>query len=200
MYIRHADFAISAVNQNQYPLDGLPEFALAGRSNVGKSTLINCIAGRKNLARTSNDPGRTRTINFYRFNYAWYLVDLPGYGYARASKTQREALGKMSQDYLLSRGILMAIFQLIDIRHPPMELDIQLHRWLKEAGLKVIIIATKADKISRGRQITSIWKIRQELGLLENDLCLPFSAITPQGKEHLLEALAGTLIARGLAK
>ncbi|MEW6663282.1 MAG: ribosome biogenesis GTP-binding protein YihA/YsxC [Bacillota bacterium] len=200
MDIRHADFITSAVNQNQYPLDGLPELALVGRSNVGKSSLINCIAGRRNLARTSNQPGRTRTLNYYRFNHAWYLVDLPGYGYAKVSKTEREALSKMNQAYLLSRGILLGVFQLIDIRHQPMEQDVEVHRWLRERGLMVTVVASKADKISKGRQLTHLRQIRQGLGLQEGDQCIPFSAITAQGKEPLLEIIEGILLARGLVK
>jgi len=198
MDICHADFITSAVNQNQYPLDGLPEFALVGRSNVGKSSLINCIAGRRNLARTSNQPGRTKTLNYYRFNHAWYLVDFPGYGYAKISKTEREALGRMSQTYLLSRALLIGVFHLIDIRHPPTELDLLVHRWLRERGLKVTIIAGKADKISKGKQFNHLRQIRQGLGLDEGDQCIPFSAVTGHGREHFLDVAEGMLNARGL--
>lgn len=199
MDVCHAEFITSAVNQNQYLLDGLPEFALVGRSNVGKSSFVNCIAGRRNLARTSNQPGRTRTLNYYRFNHAWYLVDLPGYGYANVSKTEREALGRMSQTYLLSGGLLIGIFQLIDIRHPPMEHDFLVHRWMREKGLMVTVVAAKADKISKGKQLSHLRQIRQGLGLEEGDRCIPFSAVTGQGREHILDVMEEMLIARGLA-
>jgi GTP-binding protein len=198
MDIRQSDFVTSAVNQSQFPSDGLPEFALVGRSNTGKSSLINCIAEKRNLAYTSNQPGRTRTLNYYRFNHRWYLVDLPGYGYAKASKSERENLDRMNQAYLLTRGTLVGVFQLIDIRHPPMEQDILMHRWLRKAGLTITVIAAKADKISKGRQFTNLRQIRQGLGLQEEDRCIPFSAVTIQGRDTLLEIIAEILRTRGL--
>lgn len=186
--IKKADFIISAVHREQYPSEGLPELALVGRSNVGKSSLINRLINRKNLARTSSQPGKTQTVNFYLINDAWFFVDLPGYGYARVSHTERENWRVMIEKYLTGRQELQEIWQLVDIRHPPSEQDRQMYEWLAHYGFPRLVIATKGDKISRGQRAKHLALIRRELGL---SLAEPvyFSAETGEGRDELLERL-----------
>lgn len=185
MKITSAEYVISAASPGQFPEDNLPELALVGRSNVGKSSLINRLAGRRALARTSSTPGKTRLLNFYRINQVWYWVDLPGYGYARVPKTMRREWGALIEGYLKKREQLRGVVQLIDLRHPPTENDIQMHEWLKHQGLPIIVVATKADKIARGRWPQHLKIIREVLGLGPEELLIPFSSEKGDGVEEL---------------
>lgn len=163
MKIRSMEFELSAVRPVQWPEDGLPEFAFVGRSNVGKSSLLNRLLNRKSLARVSGQPGKTQQINFYRINDNFRFADLPGYGYAQVSKKQRTEFVKMMDTYLTKRKPLQLIFHLIDIRHDPSKDDVERHRWFVAAGLPVCIVATKADKISRSKVKPSLQRIQTVL-------------------------------------
>ncbi|PYI52201.1 ribosome biogenesis GTP-binding protein YihA/YsxC [Paenibacillus flagellatus] len=185
MRVTQAEFIISAVGPDQYPADGLPEIALAGRSNVGKSSLINKMIQRKNLARTSSQPGKTQTLNYYRINGELYFVDLPGYGYAKVSKSQREQWGKFIESYLLKRELLRALLLLIDIRHPPTRDDVAMYDWLSHYGIPVCIVATKADKVPRGKWQKHVKVIRETLFVRGGDPIVVFSSETGQGKDEL---------------
>jgi GTP-binding protein len=189
MKINSAEFVTSAVKTADYPAGELPEVALAGRSNVGKSSLINKLVNRKGLARTSNTPGRTRLINFFQVNGIFCLVDLPGYGYAKVPLQERESWRKMVEGYLNSRENLKGVVMLVDSRHPPTTLDIQMFKWLKHRGVEAVVVATKADKISRSRLLQSIKVIRAVLPLADGDPLVPFSAETGQGREELLDII-----------
>ena len=186
MKIIKSDFVISAVSQKQYPADGLPEIALAGRSNVGKSSLINTIINRKNLARTSGRPGKTQTINFYKINDEFHLVDLPGYGFAKVSKSIKDKWADFIEEYFHNRPNLKGIIQLIDLRHPPTADDQMMFEWLKHLGMPFILVATKADKISRGQHLKHKKIIREAL-LIDNEDIYLFSAEDRTGKEEVLK-------------
>ena len=149
MNINKSELEAVAVKPNQYPPEGVAEIAFAGRSNVGKSSLLNLLTGRKKLARVSGSPGKTRTINFYRVNDAFRIVDLPGYGYAKVSKSVSEGWGEMMERYLEQRESLRKVIQLVDIRHAPSKQDVEMYQYLRHFGLDGIVVATKADKISR---------------------------------------------------
>lgn len=190
MKINSAEFVTSAVNTADYPAGELPEVALAGRSNVGKSSLINKLVNRKGLARTSNTPGRTRLINFFRVNGVFHLVDLPGYGYAKVPLQERESWRKMVDGYLNTRKNLKGIVMLVDSRHPPTAQDVQMYDWLKHRGLEAVVVVTKADKNSRSRLLQSLKVIRAALPLADGDPLVPFSAATGQGREELLGIIA----------
>lgn len=183
--IAHADFLLSAVNSKQYPEENLAEIAFIGRSNVGKSSLINSLTGRKNLAHTSQTPGKTQTINFFTVEIKnsesdarqkFYLVDLPGYGYAKTSKANRSTWAKFIEEYLKKSERLKFVCQLIDSRHPPTKDDIERFRWLVANEIPVLIIATKIDKISRAQVQKSIAQIKKDLGVKDLSV-LPYSAI-----------------------
>jgi len=189
MKIRKTEFVISAVSRKQYPAEGLPEVAFAGRSNVGKSSLINCLLNRRNFARISSQPGKTRTINFYRINDSFILADLPGYGYARVSKAEKQKWGKMMEEYLNTRTTLEGILHLIDMRHKPTELDVMMYDWIKQMGFLGIVIATKADKISRGKWKNHLRDIENTLRMDENDIIIPFSAVKREGKEDVWDII-----------
>ena len=167
------------------PDTGEPEFAFAGKSNVGKSSLINGLMQRKSLARTSGQPGKTQTINFYHINDAFYFVDLPGYGYASASQKAREAWGKMIERYLNTSGNLKAIFLLLDIRHAPSENDRMMYDWITAKGIVPIIIATKLDKIRRSQIQKQTKLLRETLGMPRGAKVLPFSALSKDGREEI---------------
>ena len=177
--------AAIGTNFSHYPTDGKTEIAFAGKSNVGKSTLINAMLGRKALARTSSQPGKTRTINFYDVNDAMYVVDLPGYGYAKAPKTEIAKWGAMIEEYLEKRQELKAIILLIDIRHEPGKNDIMMYEWLKHYGYDIIIAATKSDKINRSQIQKHLSVIRKTLGLGQNDVLIPFSGEKKTGVQEL---------------
>ena len=189
MKITSTEFVTSAVKPPNYPAGELPEVALAGRSNVGKSSLLNKLINRKRLARTSNTPGRTRLINFFLVNDSFHLVDLPGYGYARVPFGERDSWRKMVESYLKTRESLRGVLLLVDCRHPPTQMDLQMYGWLKFRGLPAAVAATKADKLSRSRLLQSLKVIRAELSLAEGDVLIPFSAETGQGREELLEVI-----------
>ncbi len=173
---------------SQYPDNGLMEIAFVGKSNVGKSSLINYMINRKALARTSQNPGKTRTINFYNVEDKLNFVDLPGYGYAKISKVEREKWGNMIEDYLSKREELTAVVLLIDIRHDVQKNDLQMYEWLKYYNYNVIIACTKADKISRGKVDKHVANIRKGLGS-KNDIIIPFSSEKKQGKEKLWDVI-----------
>lgn len=185
MKILSAEFIISAVSPAQYPEDALPEIALAGRSNVGKSSLINKMIQRKNLARTSSQPGKTQTLNYYRINDQLYFVDLPGYGYAKVAKSKRAEWGKFIEGYLTHRDPLKLLIHLIDLRHPPTSDDIAMYEWAKHIGLTVCVVTTKADKVPKGKWQKHVKIIKEDLGFDPSDKLVVFSSETGAGREEL---------------
>lgn len=178
---------------SKLPVNDKPEVAFAGKSNVGKSSLINALMNRKSLARTSAQPGKTQTINYYNINDAMYFVDLPGYGYARANETVKAQWGKMIEDYLHKSKQLKCVFLLIDIRHAPSENDRIMYDWIVRNGYKPVIIATKLDKINRSQIQKQLKLIRTTLEVEEGTIMIPFSAETKQGREEIYELLDGIL-------
>ena len=186
MVIKKAELEAVAVKKNQYPEDNTAEIAFAGRSNVGKSSLLNLLTNRRSLARVSGNPGKTRTINFYRINDAFRIVDLPGYGYAKLSKSVTENWGAMMEAYFQNRQGLKKVVQLVDIRHAPSAQDQQMYDYLRHYGLDGIVVATKADKVSRNELQKCIKTIRQTLKLGPEDLVIPVSALKKTGYEELL--------------
>ncbi|MGN1184519.1 MAG: ribosome biogenesis GTP-binding protein YihA/YsxC, partial [Oliverpabstia sp.] len=174
---------------SKLPSTGRPEVAFAGKSNVGKSSLINALMNRKSLARTSAAPGKTQTINFYNVNEAIYLVDLPGYGYAKASEEIKAKWGKMIEDYLHQSKEIRAVFLLIDIRHDPSENDKIMYRWILDHGYEPIIVATKLDKIKRSQVQKQMKAIRQGLQVVPGTQIIPFSAQSKQGREEIWEII-----------
>jgi GTP-binding protein len=182
--VNTAEIVISAVGPKQYPEGNLPEIALAGRSNVGKSSFINKMIHRKNLARTSSKPGKTQTLNFYILNESFYFVDVPGYGFAKVSKTEREAWGKMIEQYLVERDQLKAVVQLVDLRHPPSKDDCLMYDWLKYHELPVIVVATKSDKIPKGKWDKHKKVVKETLNMDPSDRIVLFSSETGQGKDE----------------
>lgn len=189
MIVKKSDIEAVAVKKNQYPPEDLPEVAFAGRSNVGKSSLLNLLTGRRNLARTSGSPGKTRTINFYRINDAFRIVDLPGYGYAKISKSMTRDWGQMMEDYLENRPNLLKVIQLVDIRHEPTAQDVQMYNYLKHFGLDGIVVATKADKVSTNEKQKCLARIRKTLQLTGDDIIVPVSALKKTGQDQLLSLL-----------
>lgn len=194
MKVNSSDFIISAVGPDQYPDDGLPEIALAGRSNVGKSSLINKMINRKNLARTSSTPGKTQHMNYYLINELMYFVDFPGYGYAKVSKTQRASWGKMVEKYMSERETLRLVLLIVDLRHPPSANDKMMFDWLKHYDLPMCVVATKADKIPKTRWDKHIKIMKQGLGVLPGDNFIPFSAEIGLGKDALWELVDGYIV------
>ncbi len=170
-----------------------PEVAFAGKSNVGKSSLINALMNRKSYARTSSQPGKTQTINFYNVNDSIYFVDLPGYGYANASVKVKEQWGKMIEKYLNKSKQLKQVFLLIDIRHAPGKNDIQMYDWIVSNGYRPVIIATKLDKLKRSEVQKAIKLIKETLKLTSDDILIPFSAETKAGREEIYEILDGII-------
>lgn len=186
MIIKKAELETVAVKRSQYPEDNVPEIAFAGRSNVGKSSLLNLLTNRKRLARVSGAPGKTRTINFYRINDEFRIVDLPGYGYAKISKSISENWGDMMEEYFQNRQGLKKVVQLVDIRHAPSAQDVQMYEYLRHYGLDGLVVATKADKVSRNEMQKCMKTIRQTLKLGPDDLVIPVSALKRQGHDNLL--------------
>lgn len=182
-----------AVKPEQYPEPDMAEIAIVGRSNVGKSSLINLLLERKALARISGSPGKTRTINFYQVNDEFRIVDLPGYGYAKVAKDTKDTWGHMIEGYLKKRTNLLKVVQLIDIRHNPTPLDLQMYDWLKYYKLDGLVVATKADKLSRNQLSKNLSTIFKELGLSEGDELIPVSALKKTGREELLDAFGRVL-------
>ena len=189
MKITSAEFIISAMRISQYPTDNLPEFMLVGRSNVGKSSFINTITGNKKMARVSNTPGKTRNLNFYLLNNSFYLVDVPGYGYASVSKKEQRKFGLMIEEYLEKRPNLIRTFMLVDLRHKPSDDDILMYKYLKHFNLPVTVIATKADKISKNKREKAKNTILKTLELQDSDTFIVLSNITREGKEKILKEI-----------
>ena len=179
------------------PDNTLPEIAFAGKSNVGKSSLINAVMNRKSLARTSAQPGKTQTINFYNINDAFYLVDLPGYGYAKANEAVKAQWGKMIERYLRSSKKLKAVFLLIDIRHEPSANDKQMYQWILYQGYHPIIIATKMDKLNRSQISKAVKTVKQGLEAEKDAVVIPFSAQTKQGREEIYDLIDNLLAGEG---
>lgn len=189
MIIRKAEIACVAATKEQYPTEGYPEVAFAGRSNVGKSSLINTLVNRRSLARTSSTPGKTRTINFYNINDAIYLVDLPGYGYAKVSKEEKKKWSGMIEGYLNNRQELKTVILLVDIRHEPTNDDKLMLEWMRNSGKDVVVVATKADKLSKNEMMKHVPMVKKALKLTPNDKFIAFSSQTKQGKEELWEII-----------
>lgn len=194
MKINNSDLLAVAVRENQYPKVEKPEIAFAGRSNVGKSSLLNLITVRKKLARTSNSPGKTRTINFYSINDdAFRIVDLPGYGYAKVSKSVSGNWGEMIETYLKKRQSLLQVILLVDIRHKPSAQDIQMYGWMRHYGFGGIVVATKADKISKSHLQKHLKVIREALDMSKDDKIIPVSSLNKTGVEDIRKVLFGIL-------
>jgi len=185
--IKKSELLITAGRPDQYPNTSCKEIAFAGKSNVGKSSLINALLERKNLARTSGAPGKTRTVNFYSVNdEELVIVDLPGYGYARVSKKEKEKWKKMIESYLYKRDQLREVILLIDIRHEPGENDVIMYDWIKSFGFSGLVIATKADKISKSKVSKNLKIIKNKLSINEEGLIMPFSSENKMNKEEIL--------------
>ncbi|MBO0444206.1 ribosome biogenesis GTP-binding protein YihA/YsxC [Vagococcus fluvialis] len=189
MKVHNAEIVISAVQPEQYPNTKLPEIALAGRSNVGKSSFINTLINRKGLARTSGKPGKTQTLNFYLIEEALHFVDVPGYGYAKVSKTERAKWGKMIETYITEREQLQAVVSLVDMRHDPTADDIQMYEFLKYYNIPVIVVATKCDKIKKNQWNKYESAIKKKLNFDPSDDFIVFSSETKEGKEKAWEAI-----------
>ena len=189
MNVNNVELTAVAVRKEQYPAEDLPEVAFAGKSNVGKSSLINAMINRKSLARTSSSPGKTRTINFYGIEDKLRFVDLPGYGYAKAPKSEKEKWGSMIESYLKTRKTLKAIILLIDIRHEPGENDIMMYEWLKHYNYRIIIVATKKDKLKRSQYSKHKAMLTKALSLSSDDTLILFSSETKEGKEELWQVI-----------
>ena len=185
----NADILLSATNKSHYPQDDIPEVALAGRSNVGKSSFINTMLNRKNLARTSGKPGKTQLLNFFNIDDKLRFVDVPGYGYARVSKKEREKWGKRIEEYLTSRENLRAVVSLVDLRHEPSADDVQMYEFLKYYEIPVILVATKADKIPRGKWNKHESMIKKKLDFDKTDTFIIFSSVNKTGVEEAWDAI-----------
>ena len=190
MVIRSASLETVCGITSDLPRNQLPEVAFSGRSNVGKSSLINTVLGRKSLARTSSVPGKTQTLNFYNINNELYLVDLPGYGYTEAAKSVNEKWGKMIERYLRESEMLSAIFLLVDMRHAPTKLDIAMAETVRFLEYHLIVLATKADKLKTNERKKNIALIEKTLSMGEDDILIPFSSVTKEGKEEVLDLLS----------
>ena len=193
MIIKNVNLETVCGITSNMPDNSLPEIAFAGKSNVGKSSLINGIMNRKSLARTSSQPGKTQTINFYNVNEAFYLVDLPGYGYAKANESIKAQWGKMIERYLRSSRQLRAVFLLIDIRHEPSANDRQMYQWICHQGYHPIIIATNMDKLNRSQIPKAVKTVREGLETEKDTVIIPFSAQTKQGREEIYDVIDSLL-------
>ena len=185
----NADILLSATNKSHYPQDDIPEVALAGRSNVGKSSFINTMLNRKNLARTSGKPGKTQLLNFFNIDDKLRFVDVPGYGYARVSKKEREKWGKMIEEYLTTRDNLRAVVSVVELRHEPSSDDVQMYEFLKYYEIPVILVATKADKIPRGKWNKHESMIKKKLDFDKTDTFIIFSSVNKTGVEEAWNAI-----------
>ncbi len=185
--IKNAELEIVCGITSKLPNNSQPEFAFAGKSNVGKSSLINGLMNRKNLARTSAEPGKTQTINFYHVNNEFYLVDLPGYGYAKRAKGEVEKWGRMIENYLHTSRVLKNVFLLIDIRHEPSANDVQMYQWVVHQGFQPVIIATKADKIKKSQHEKHLNMLRSGLGLPDDVRIFPYSALSKEGRQEIYD-------------
>ena len=187
MIVNNPKFEVSAVKPAQYPKNNLPEIVLVGKSNVGKSSFINTMINRKKLARTSSEPGKTRQINFYNIDEKFYFVDLPGYGYAKVSKKEKESWGKTIETYLTDRDELKRVILLVDSRHKPTADDIMMYEWIKHFDYDCIVIATKSDKLSNNELGKSRKLIKETLGLGSTDKFYFFSSLNKKGKDELID-------------
>lgn len=187
------DLIISAVQEAQYPDSGLSEVALSGRSNVGKSSFINSMIGRKNMARTSQQPGKTQTLNFFNIDDQLIFVDVPGYGYAKVSKSQREKFGKMIEEYLTKRESLKLVIQLVDLRHNPTEDDVLMYNYLKHFDIPTLVICTKEDKIAKGKVQKHIKNIKEKLDLDPDDTIISYSSIQNIKQQQIWDLIANYL-------
>lgn len=185
MQFSQIDLEISAVSEKQYPSKHLPEIALSGRSNVGKSSLINTLLSRKSLARTSSTPGKTQTLNFYNIASELYFVDVPGYGYAKVSKKQREQFGQIIETYLQTRSEMKGVIQLVDARHAPTEDDFNMYNYLKYYEIPTLVVATKVDKIKRSQRSKNARVIADKLQLESEDTFIFFSSETKEGHDEV---------------
>ncbi len=185
MIIKKAELETVCGVTSRIPVHDQPEFAFAGRSNVGKSSLINALMNRKSLARTSSQPGKTQTLNFYHVNDAFYYVDLPGYGYTKIAVSVKETWGKMIENYLHRSKSLIGVFLLVDIRHEPSANDQIMYRWIVSNGFRPVVIATKLDKINRSQTAKQVKLIRDTFGMTGEDIVFPFSALSKQGREEI---------------
>ncbi len=197
MVIKHVSLETVCGITSKMPDNTMPEIAFAGKSNVGKSSLINVLMNRKSLARTSAQPGKTQTINFYNVNDAFYLVDLPGYGYAKVNEEVKAKWGKMVERYLKHSGQLLAVFLLIDIRHEPSANDRLMYEWIMSQGYHPIIIATKMDKLNRSQIPKAVKMVREGLNAEKGTVVLPFSALSRQGRDEIYEVMDGLLAKKG---
>lgn len=193
MVIKDANLEIIATRRSQYPMEGKPEFLLVGRSNVGKSSFINSILSRKNLAYTSAKPGKTQTLNFYNVNNSFYLIDVPGYGYASVDKKTQNKFGMMIEEYLAKRTELKRVFMLIDFRHKPTEDDMLMYNFLKYYNLPVTVIATKADKIGGSKKEKNLKDILDTIDLVVGDDMVVFSSVTKLGVKEVLKKIEDLL-------
>jgi len=198
MQIKKSCYLLTAVKPEQFPQAEFPAITLVGRSNVGKSSLINTLCNKRGMARTSSQPGKTRCINFYLIDEKWYFVDLPGYGYAKVSKSERESWRRMVDSYMTRYNGAKMYWQLVDIRHPPTEQDKDMWEWLQAGGLPAQLIATKADKISRGARDKHLAAICRELGVAKSDITV-FSALDRTGLDVLLTTAENFLAAQEVA-
>ncbi|AKA71772.1 ribosome biogenesis GTP-binding protein YihA/YsxC [Clostridium scatologenes] len=189
MEIKQSEFVISAVVPNQYPQDNRVEIAFVGRSNVGKSSLINTLVNRRKLVKVSGTPGKTRLVNFFIINNEFYFVDLPGYGYAKVSKSEKESWGKVIERYLTGREQLKKVILLVDCRHKPTEDDIIMYKWIKHYNYDAIIVATKIDKLKKAELRKNLKVIRETFELSDEEQVLTFSSLKKLGKEELLDAI-----------
>ena len=193
MIIKSAELETVCGITSKLPVNDLPEIAFAGKSNVGKSSLINALMCRKSLARTSSQPGKTQTINYYNVNKEIYFVDLPGYGYAKVSKTEKEKWGKMIERYLNTSTQLKKVYLLVDIRHEPNANDKQMYDWIVGSGYEPVIIATKLDKINRSQKDKHVKMLREGLKLRKGTTVIPFSAETKQGRDEIYADIEAVL-------
>ena len=193
MKINDVKLEVQAVRRSQYPENNKPEFMLVGRSNVGKSSFINAIVGRKNMAYTSGKPGKTQTLNFYLVNDDFYMVDVPGYGYANVSKDVQMKFGKMIEEYLEKREQLIRVFMLIDFRHKPTEDDLLMYNFLKYYSIPVTIIATKVDKVGSSKIEHNKKEVLNTLNLVVGDDLIVFSSVTKKGKEEVLKKIGSLM-------
>ena len=194
MKVNDVSLYVSAVRRSQYPTDNAKEFLLVGRSNVGKSSFINTIVGRKNIARTSARPGKTQTLNFYQVNNQFYMVDVPGYGYAAVNKEQQKKFGMMVEEYLKTRENLKRVFMLIDFRHKPTEDDLIMYNFLKYYNVPVTIVATKADKVGASKKDKNLKLIKDTIDIVMGDNIVLFSSVSKMGKEEVLNIIESYLV------
>lgn len=189
MKINSVEMDVMAVRRSQYPVEGLPEFLLIGKSNVGKSSFINTLVNRKNLARISSVPGKTQTLNFYLVNEKFYLVDAPGYGYASVNKQQQKKFGLMIEEYLQKREELKRVFLLVDFRHKPSENDLLMYNFLKYYNIPVTVVATKVDKVGASKKDKNYKIIKDTLDIVVGDNIILFSSVSKMGKDEILNMI-----------